>query len=232
MAVNWALGLQQGPNPGDRFAQAFQQGQETSRQNKARAAMGALAKDPANQAALAALAEADPETAMKFQHQQIEQHKALLTQHQDSIVKGAQIIRQFNPKDQQSYTAALAAAQAMGVDISQVPQQYNPQYVDGILKAADALKPESGDNMKFLTPQPGGGAYGYDPRTGQITTLIQPNDNPALAGKPVQQGGPPQVRDQASYDAVPPGAQYMTPDGQIRVKQGGQSVAPAGPFQP
>lgn len=185
MAVNWALGLPQ-VNPGEQFATAFKQGQESARANKARAALGALAKDPTNQAALQALAESDPETALKFQQQQIEQHKALLAQHQDGIVKGAQIIRQFNPKDQPTYTRALMAAQAMGVDISQVPQQYDPQYVDGILKAADALKPEAGDNMKFLTPQPGGGAYGYDPRTGQITTLIQPNDNPALAGQPVQ----------------------------------------------
>jgi ATP/maltotriose-dependent transcriptional regulator MalT len=61
-----SLMVQQGPNPGERFAQAFQQGQQTARQNKARAAMAALVKDPTNANALAALAEVDPSSAMEF----------------------------------------------------------------------------------------------------------------------------------------------------------------------
>jgi hypothetical protein len=82
---------------------------------------------------------------MQFRNQQMEYQKAQLAQHQDSILKGAEIIRQFNPKDQASYTAALQAAQVAGIDISQVPQQYNPQYVDGIIRTADALKPQPQD---------------------------------------------------------------------------------------
>jgi hypothetical protein len=191
MAVDWALGLQQG-NAGDAFSQAFQQGQQTQRQNIARQAMAALVQDPNNPKALAALAQVDPQTAMEFRKQQIENTKAQLAQHQDSIVKGAEIIRQFNPKDQQSYTQALMAAQQAGIDISQVPQEYNPQYVDGVVKLADALKPQAGDGIHFITPQPGGGAYGYDPRTEKVTTIIQPNNG---VSSPTPGSPPPQAID-------------------------------------
>jgi hypothetical protein len=227
--VNWSLGLPQ-QNPGNAFLDAFKQGQQQRRQDQARQAMGALVQNPNDPKALAALAQVDPQSAMEFRKQQIEYSKAQLAQHQDSILKGAEIVRQFNPKDQQSYTAALQAAQAAGIDVSQVPQQYNPQYVDGVMKLADALKPQTSDNTHFITPQPGGGAYAYDPRTGGVTTIIAPNPGDQAPGAPVQAGGLPHVSDQRSYDAIPPGTQYMTPDGHVRVKQGGQPVAPAGGF--
>lgn len=143
MAVNWALGLMQS-NPGATAVQAFQQGMEQNRANTARNAMGALAQDPNNAKALAALAKADPQAAMQFQQQRAEAAKAQLAQHQDSILKGAEIIRQFQPKDQASYTQALMAAQQAGIDISQVPQQFDPAYVDGVVKIADALHPQAG----------------------------------------------------------------------------------------
>jgi hypothetical protein len=43
-----SLMVQQGPNPGERFAQAFQQGQQTRQQNMAKAAMapGTVVADP------------------------------------------------------------------------------------------------------------------------------------------------------------------------------------------
>jgi hypothetical protein len=192
--VNWALGLQQG-NAGDAFAQAFQQGQVNNRQNAARNAMAALVQNPNDPQALAALARADPQTAMEFRKNQLEVTKAHLAEHQDSILKGAEIIREFNPKDQSSYTQALAAAQRAGIDISQVPQQFNPEYVQGIVHLADALHPQASDNLKFITPQPGGGAYGYDPRTGAVSTIIQPNDGTAPAGSPVSAGPSPQAID-------------------------------------
>jgi hypothetical protein len=188
-----SLMVQQGPNPGERFAQAFQQGQQTREQNMAKAAMAALVKDPNNPKALAALAQVDPSAAMEFRKQQLEYVKANLAQHQDNILKGAEIIRQFNPQDQAGYTQALAAAQAAGIDVSQVPQQYDKSYVDGVVHLADALKPQSADNAHFITPQPGGGAYKYDPRTNGVTTLIQPNDGTQPAGTPVEGKSRPRI---------------------------------------
>jgi hypothetical protein len=131
------------PNAGAAFAQAFQQGMAQNQERAKRQAMAALMADPNNGQAMNALAQMDPQAAMQFKSQQAEALKAQLAQHQDSILKGAEIIRQFQPKDQASYSQALQAAHIAGVDISQVPQEYNPQYVDGVVKLADALKPQS-----------------------------------------------------------------------------------------
>lgn len=187
MPVNWALGLQQG-NSGDAFSGAFKQGQVANRESMARSVMARLVQNPNDSGALAALAKVDPERAMDFRKQQLEYTKAQLGQHQDSILKGAEILRQFQPKDQASYSQALAAAQQAGIDVSQVPQQYNPEYVQGVIHIADALKPQSSDNPHFITPQPGGGAALYDPTTQTTRWIIQPNDGSQITGA---QSGPP-----------------------------------------
>jgi hypothetical protein len=222
--VNWGLGVPQ-QNPANAFMQAYQQGTQQRRQNQSRQAMAALVQNPNDPKALAALAQADPQAAMQFRQQQLEQTKAQLAQHQESILKGAEIVRQLNPKDQRGWDQARALAAQAGIDISQVPPDFNPQYVQGLTALADAFKPQASDNTHFITPQPGGGAYAYDPRTGGVTTIIQPN-----YGQSVPQGGLPHVSDQASYDAVPPGSQYMAPDGHVRIKQGGQAATPPATF--
>lgn len=182
--VNYGL-LASIPNAGQAFSDAFTKGQETGRQNKARAALAALAKNPSNTAALSALAEADPATAMEWRKNQLEVVKQSLAEHQDNILKGAEIIRQFQPKDQQSYTAALVAAQHAGIDVSQAPQQFDPAYVDGIVKLADAFKPQGDGNQVVVTPQPGAPAFIYDKDTGGVKQIFAPNPGGQAAGAPV-----------------------------------------------
>jgi hypothetical protein len=182
--------LFQAPNAGQAFAQAFQQGQQQRREGDARNALATLVQNPGDEQALGSLARIDPETAMAFRKQQIDSQKALIAQHQDNIIRGAQILRQFNPKDQASYTQALAAAQAAGIDVSEVPQQYDPQYVQGIVNIADALKPQNDVQMIPFTP--GGGVVKYDKATGQVTPVVVPNVGGAAAGSPVT-APPPQA---------------------------------------
>lgn len=225
MAVAWALGLQRG-NAGDAFAQAFQQGQQTNQQNTARAAMAALVTDPNNQRALQALASVDPQAAQQFQQQRHQQTMDALAQHRDNIIKGAEIFRQINPKDQASYSQALQLAQQAGIDISEVPQQYDPQYVAGVTQIANTFAPPH--NPQLVPFQPGGGVAAYDPQTQGVRLLVTPNDGSHAVGAPA--GNIPQVHDQSSYDAVPPGSQYMGPDGHIRVKGGQTGSAPSGGF--
>lgn len=197
MAVNWALGLQQGPNPGDRFADAFKQGQETARQNKARAAMGALARDPNNQKALEVLAEVDPQTAMQFREHQQKQAMAGLEQHRDAIQVGAKIIRQINPQNPEGWNQALGMMKQMGYDPAQlgVPMDYNPQYVQGIVGLADAMDPRKGEGMRYIPLQQGGSIAAVDPRTNEAQMVVMPNDGSHQVGTPVQQasGPPPQA---------------------------------------
>jgi hypothetical protein len=171
------------PNAGAAFAQAFQQGMENNREKAVRSAMAALVQDPNNAQALGALAKLDPATAMQFRQQQAQMLKEQLAQHQDSIIKGAEIIREFQPKDQQSYSQALSAAQAAGIDISQVPQQYNPQYVDGIVHLADAMKPQPSD-VQVVPITAGGGAVQFNKKTGQIAPLVVPNSGSAAPSTP------------------------------------------------
>jgi hypothetical protein len=68
-----------------------------------------------------------------------------------------------------------------------------------------------GDFLRILHP-PGGGTFEED------------------GGGEAAPAALPHVTDQKSYDAIPPGAQYTTPDGKTRVKPGGQTVAPSGNF--
>jgi hypothetical protein len=135
----------QQPNPGERFAQGFQQGQHNARQNKLRSAMAELARNPDNVKAYEVLAEADPQAAMQYKQQRIEQAKASLQQYQGQLGVGAKIIRQVQPKDQAGWSQALAMAQQYGVDVSQIPQAWDQggsEYAQNLSGLANALFPE------------------------------------------------------------------------------------------
>jgi hypothetical protein len=214
---------------GGKVAAGFQMGQQNAQAAMAKAAMAALVQDPNNPRALAALAKVSPETAMQFRQQQAELAKQQLAQHQDSILKGAEIIRQFQPKDQQSYTAALMAAQQAGIDISQVPQQFNPQYVDGIVKLADALKPQNNDGSQVVvTPQPGAPAFIYDKTAGTTKMIFSPNDGSHPVGSPVD--SLPTVATPQQASQLPPGTQFRLPDGRIGTVPGGAGGNASGGF--
>jgi hypothetical protein len=179
-----SLMVQQGPNPGERFAQAFQQGQATRQQNIAKAAQSALARDPTNAKALEAWSQVDPQGAMQFQQQQRQNHLKDLDAHRDSIKIGAQIIRSFNVKDEPSYQAAKQFAAQNGVDISQLPATYDQNYIANVIHLADALDPEKTQQDRIITPQPGGGAWALGP-DGALHQLIAPNDGSQPPGAPV-----------------------------------------------
>ena len=232
------------PNAGATFAQAFQQGMAQNTERAKKAAMAALMADPNNTQAMNALAKLDPQSAMQFKSQQTEALQAQLGQHRDNIIKGAEILRQFNPQDQASYSQALQAAQSVGIDVSQVPQQFDPQYVAGVVKLADTFAPQTQpqepniareadyyksigrpDLAEQLLTNHANPQIGIHNPDGTITLV-----RPPVGGAPAA-GGMPHVSDQATYDAVPPGAQYIGPDGHVRVKQGGQSQPGSGGFR-
>lgn len=225
MAVNWALGLQQG-NSGDAFSGAFKQGMADNRQNMARSAMAALVANPKNTRALQALASIDPAAAQQFQQQQQQASIAGLDQHRDNIVKGAQLIRQMQPKDDAGWQQVLQVAHQAGIDVSEVPPHFDPQYVQGVVQLADTFAPQASD-VQYMPLQEGGSVAAINKRTNTANILVAPNDGSHQPGSSA--GNLPQVHDQSSYDAIPPGSQYLGPDGHVRVK-GGQagSGAPGG----
>jgi hypothetical protein len=188
--VNWNLGLQNG-NAGDAFAQAFQQGQQLKQQNMAKAAMAALVADPNNVKALQALASVDPQAAQQFQAQKAQMWLQQNAHHQENILKGAEIIRQLQPKDDASWQQAKAVAAQAGVDVSEVPDHFDPNYVQGIVAIADAWKPQTQSDTQLVPYQQGGGVLRVNKQTGQVEQLVVPNDGTQAPGSPVNAGPQP-----------------------------------------
>jgi hypothetical protein len=171
------------PNVGGMIQQGIEKGQQQRQQNMAKGALAALVRDPTNQRALEALAQVDPQAAMQFKQQQLEQTKAGLEQHRDNIIKGAQLIRQMNPKDDASWQQTLAVAHQAGIDVSQVPPHFDPQYIQGVIQLADTFAPKAGGDGFTLSP--GQVRYGLD-------------------GKPMAS-----VPGQPRYYPVPPGGKLV-----------------------
>lgn len=199
--------------------------EDRQKQTRATNALRALAANPDDPAALTAYQQADPVNAIAYKDKRANEAHAMLEQHRDSITLGARIIRQVNPKDQAGWDQARQLAAQAGVDMTGIPAQFNPQYIDGVMKVADALAPEKAPQLVPYVP--GGGVAAY--QNGNLTTLVAPNQGGHDAGSPVG-GDTPMVADQSSYDAIPPGQHYRTPDGHVRVKQGGQSPSATGNF--
>jgi hypothetical protein len=224
--VMWNL-LGAYPNPGEAFAQSFQQGMAQRQEQQQRNALAALAMNPADPQAQSAAAQFAPQAVMQARAQQQQSVQQQLEAHRDNILKGAELIRQVQPKDQASWDQARALAAQAGIDISEVPAQFDPQYVQGITALADAFAPQTQHNPQIVTTQAGGGVFRIDPATGQAIPLILPNDGSHAPGAPANM---PRVTDQASYDAIPPGGQYMDPQGNIRTKGGQSGAGSAGGF--
>lgn len=93
-----------------------------------------------DQAALGEVAAIDPDIYSRLNTQQA----AALKQNQEKIVLGARIVRQFNPQDQMGWDQARQAAARVGVDISDVPATFDPNYVNQLTTVADALEKKSG----------------------------------------------------------------------------------------
>jgi hypothetical protein len=143
--VNWALGVPQ-TNPGEAFTSAFEKGMAARKQAAVEAAMGALAGNPDDPNALANLAKVDPRSAMQYRGEMERRQAAKLEAHRDNIMRGAQVIRQLQPGDDASWQQALETARGIGIDVSQVPQHFDPQYVKGLMGVADAFAPQKGND--------------------------------------------------------------------------------------
>lgn len=223
--INW--NLLQVPNIGA----AFQQGYDTKRQQNA---LSAYAQNPQDGQALNALAEFNPEFVIKQKQldarTQFEQQQLAAKTAQERGVERSKYVGQAAlrisqlPPDQQAaaWDQAVAQGVAMGhTELSQYAGHYSPELLNATLAAAGLTDKALEAQQPHYMAIPQGG------------TLVDTHNPQAVAtfgargGSPA--GGVPRVSDQASYDAVKPGQQYMTPDGHVRVKGGG-AVAGTGNF--
>lgn len=229
--VNWALGLQQGPDPGQRFMQAYEQGTKRREENEQRQAMAALAQNPDDPAAFRALAARNPQIAMQFRQQREQSKAQALEAHRENIVNGAKIIRQFQPKDQAGWDRVRQVAAQAGIDISEVPPQFDPQYVQGVVSLADAFAPQKAEGQPNIAKEVDYyRSIGRDDLAQQLLQrhaeggpIVANNGDGTFTIVPRSMVGQPQQ--QAPQGPIPP-----PPPG--FVIDGGPTPPASGPFQP
>jgi hypothetical protein len=243
MPVNWALGLQQ-ENAGQAFGNAFAQGQKDNQARAAKNALSTLVQNPNDTAALGNLAKLDPERAMEFRKQQAEMLKAHLGDHYDSAVKGGLIIREMQPKDEASWQQTLAAAHQAGIPLDNVPlhwDQNTAQYAQQLMSIATAAHPEAQDpgiirefdeaTKRGLIP-PGTPFTQYvqmrSPNMSSPVTI--PYGATVSGGAAPAGGGLPRVSSPDEAAKLPPGSQFMMPDGRIGTVPGGAGGNASGGF--
>lgn len=222
--ANW--NILQPVDIGGAFNQAFQQGQALQRQRATDNALMKYAQNPNDPGSVSELAKYDPRLAIQVRGQMQQQRAKQQEAQSDQILMGAKIIRQVQPKDQAGWQQALGLARQFGVDISQVPEQYDPAYVQQIVAAADALSParredtpNSYDEYQRAQSDPNYAKFLEDRRgplianNGDGTFQIIPRQ--MFQQQPKQGGDPPPL-----------------PPGFVLDKDGGQTAQPSGGFPP
>jgi hypothetical protein len=130
----------------------FQAGRQMMQQDATRNALGTLLRNPEDQQALQQLGNADPETALAFQKQRIEQHKLQLEEANKQLGVTLQLLGTAH--DEGSYQQARQVAAQMGLNVSNVPPNFDPQWVANTAAQAQAMQgkiqQQSADFQNFV----------------------------------------------------------------------------------
>ncbi|MDB5584320.1 MAG: Soluble lytic murein transglycosylase [Bradyrhizobium sp.] len=242
--VRWDM-LAQYPNAGANFAQAFQQGLQRNEQQAGKNALATMVTNPNDPQAFSRAAKYDPAAAMQLQqqqrkftddeHQQWNKYAGELAKWatdpakwdqavgylvQSGHPEAAKLKGQFSPA-MRAHFMAQAGIQDDSADpgVAKDVAYYKSIGRDDLAQAV--LLNHANPQQPIQTANPDG--------TIQVNWV-----RPPLPGGQGAQQGPastPTVSDQATYDAVPPGTPYTTPDGHTRMKPGGQSPQGSGGFR-
>lgn len=236
MEVNWSI-LQPVDVAGN-VQRGFEMGQQMVEKHQLKSALAAYSQDPTNPANEAALASASPDFAMQLpelrqrrqrqaiddQQRAAEQQQKLIDRHRENIINGAKLIRETKPMDQAGWDQTLQLGQQAGIDISNVPQQYDPHYVAGVMHLADTFDPPKTSEMPGIQRE-----VDYYRSIGKNDLADQ------LLARHAE--GPPLVVDEGSgiKKIYPPGSlggMHLTPGTIIPDfrKQGGQTQPASGNF--
>lgn len=210
----------------------FQAGRQMMQQDATRNALGALLRNPADQQAMQQLGNADPETALAYQKQQIEAHKLQLEEANKKLGVTLQLLGTAH--DEGSYQQARQTAAQMGLDVSQVPPNFDPQWVQNTAAQAQAmqgkLQQQTADIQNYEYAL-GHGFRGDFPSYMQIAHPPSPVTIPygATVTQPGQQQMP-RVSSPQEASQLPPGTQFIMPDGRIGTVPGGAGSNASGGF--
>lgn len=112
--------------------------------------------------------------------------------------------------DQASYDAARQRAQILGLDVSNIPPQYNPAMVNQMRMQAISVKDQlAAEQAKWLVVPDGGTVV--DVRNPNAVSSV----NSQTSQAPVQVTSPDQIR------SLAPGTEFIAPDGSVRRVPGG-----------
>jgi soluble lytic murein transglycosylase-like protein len=197
----WDL-LAKRQDPGQAFGQSFEQGQIDS-------ALRAYGQNPDSPEGLSALMRADPRVGIQAQQLQRQRQKddqaesaAAEKQHRELLLTGAKIIRSVKPQDDASWQQVRTLGQQYGIPMDAVPDHYDPNYVQQVVAMADALDPQSSQNLMNVAP---GGSV-FDPQARK--PIYQAPFKPELHNIPegaiaVPMGGPqPAAAGTPNVDAI------------------------------
>jgi hypothetical protein len=129
-------------NPGNAFLQAYEGGRERRRESETQNALAKYAQNPDDPSAMEGLARFNPQMAIQLQERKRQEAMRGLEAHREKIVMGAKIVRQIQPKDDAGWQQVLQMAQQVGIDLADVPRNFDQQYVQGLISVADALDPQ------------------------------------------------------------------------------------------
>jgi hypothetical protein len=129
-------------NPGNAFLTAFDQGRQRRIEGETQNALAKYAANPDDPQAMESLTRYNPQLAIQLQERKQQQALKGLEAHREKIVMGAKIVRQLQPKDDAGWQQVLQMAQQVGIDLADVPRNFDPQYVQGLVSVADALAPQ------------------------------------------------------------------------------------------
>lgn len=157
--INWGLANQNGFQ--NALAQGMAYGQQIKRNREEKEYKNALAGyDPSNPETIKPIMQADPRLGLQLQQQSAAQQAAAQKQRQQDMGTFRQLLKQAG-QSPEGWSQAMGAAQQLGLDVSRVPQQYNPQWAQEQLFIMDAL--ENPDTMTAV--QKDIQSLGIDPST-------------------------------------------------------------------
>ncbi len=228
------------PFDGNAISERYDKGRRQRKEYEAENALAKYAQNPQDEKARAAMAKWAPEKLMDFQQQQRREAMAGLESRREEIGMAAKIVGAIKPQDQAGWDQALQIAQQYGLDLSNVPKQFDPAHVQRIIQIDQALNPQKNDTPSAVRE------YEYRQRLPEAERgnydRFRQSTRPQIFGSPesgyniydpnqgAPQAQPQRVPSKEAYDALPPGTQYIAPDGSLRVKGGQTGSAPSGGF--
>lgn len=259
MSVDWRLGL--APDVTGNAFSAFMQGQQAQEADKSKNALTAYVTNP-NEQTLTANAQYNPQFVMqeraRMQQAQAEQAKQAreqllqVSQLFDGVTDEASYQQRLNAARRMNLDVTDAPPNYDPKWVEETGGIFKffaekPEALSALGKQAadEGFRPGTPDfnhrvvelgkaeRMKTLSVQPGGGVATYDPQTGQTNFAIAPNYGQGATGAPAGASKDlPHVATPQDAAKLPPGTQFILPDGRIGTVPGGASGNAGGSFRP